>query len=133
MEVDDDGKHIPTSGGVAPLYTPRAPSCRTVFSRQSNGPANCDAGAVCMRTLMVSNLHVPSACLVSRSHPCMCSREGTGEWENERKRDPRVSDYRAEIAPSATNTQVQCLLRNVAGWVVPVSLAMPEKTPAAVS
>jgi hypothetical protein len=45
----------PTSGGVAPLYSPVTPSFLTVCSRQSNGPRNCETSVVCNRTLTVSN------------------------------------------------------------------------------
>lgn len=46
----------PTSGGVAPLYSPRTPSFRIVCSTQSSGPRKCVVSEVCRRTLIVSKL-----------------------------------------------------------------------------
>lgn len=48
----------PTSGGVAPLYSPLIPSLWMVLRRQSSGPAKWLGGEVCRRTLMVSKLFV---------------------------------------------------------------------------
>ena len=48
----------PTSGGLAPLYSPLNPSLPTVVKRQSSGPLNLADVEVCMRTLTVSNLHL---------------------------------------------------------------------------
>lgn len=46
----------PTSGGVAPLYSPLTPSFRTVCSTQSKGPLKCPSLLVCNRTFTVSKL-----------------------------------------------------------------------------
>lgn len=51
----------PTSGGDAPLYSPRTPSLRTVCSTQSSGPRKCVVSEVCRRTLTVSKLRGLSA------------------------------------------------------------------------
>ena len=45
----------PTSGGVAPLYSPAKPSFLNVCIRQSTGPRKRDVSVVCSLTLIVSN------------------------------------------------------------------------------
>jgi hypothetical protein len=44
----------PTSGGVAPLYSPAKPSFLNVCIRQSTGPRKCDFSVVCSLTFTVS-------------------------------------------------------------------------------
>jgi hypothetical protein len=61
----------PTSGGVAPLYSPCGPSLLSVCIRQSSGPLNCDICDVCNLTLIVSK-GCPTVALVS----CCAPRDG---------------------------------------------------------
>jgi hypothetical protein len=92
----------PTSGGVAPLYSPLNPSFRRVWRRQSTGPLKCDLSVVCRRTLMVSNLE--------RSvRGGLSGRAG-----------------RAHGCPTTTVSTQHLKLRS---GLVPESFAMPEKTP----
>jgi hypothetical protein len=44
----------PTRGGVAPLYSPKKPSFRTVIRRHWRGPEKRVVELVCRRTLIVS-------------------------------------------------------------------------------
>ena len=63
----------PTSGGVAPLYSPANPSFLKVCMRQSTGPRKCDISVVCRRTFIVSN-GWPTIFFISNPANVYCER-----------------------------------------------------------
>lgn len=60
------GRNIP-NGGEAPLNKALGPSFRNVLTKQSHDPLNLELGAVCMRTLIVSNLCHGTSVLAAKS------------------------------------------------------------------